>query len=218
MSNRWVGVLVLLAFSRGTIAGFVCGNFSVTTLDVYRYHTANDAFTLANRNAGDAMGDMHYVCTKYDSQTYKMGLISRWTVSANSSWGRYAICNALMNSNRCYGTSAHVGRENAVLRARRGQCTENTYLGSWYSFPEKSECKCGQPVGTDGCMWGGARRLRTATARCVLEERGLGKACEETRGHGPYYRAAAILRAALASTEPEAGGCPEVSPQSELHL
>mmetsp|Transcript_102479 Transcript_102479/g.320306 ORF Transcript_102479/g.320306 Transcript_102479/m.320306 type:complete len:221 (-) Transcript_102479:38-700(-) len=205
--SSWIPLLLPVP---SAIAVQVCQNSKVETLDIYRYHTANDASSLANRNVGDAIGDMHYVCTRYDAKTYKTGFISHWRVAVNTSWGPYAVCNTLLGSNRCFGGGGgHVGRENAVHRAGKGQCNANQGDGSWYSFPEEGACGHGDVVGANGCTWGEARRVRTIAADCVLEERGLAKACDDVCGHGPYEQAAAILEAALASADPARGGCPE---------
>lgn len=190
-----------------------CPSQGVTNLDLYRVHGVSEPLELENRNLGDGLGDMGFFCLMAANDS---SLVSRWTVSADTSWGQYAYC--LYNhyeGNVCYGnTGKKVGRESSLgLGAGhlQGQCSANTDVGSWYSFPAEGQCKDGEAISTNGCTWGDAKRVRTVTASCILQDRGLLKACAAEMGHAPFLRSTAIFEAALASNDPSRGGCPDAN-------
>mmetsp|Transcript_131742 Transcript_131742/g.328529 ORF Transcript_131742/g.328529 Transcript_131742/m.328529 type:complete len:421 (-) Transcript_131742:144-1406(-) len=194
-----------------------CPEGGPRTFSVYRIHGAEEPPELTDRNVGDGLGDMSFVCAIGALEAYRTKLVSSWVLTANASWGQYAYCRFMGGKNSCYGgTGKQVGRESAMGLGKghlQGQCSTNDDTGSWYSFPGTGECLPGAPVGTDGCSWGLALRKRTVAASCILQDRGLAKVCSEERGHAPYTRSAAIFRAALASSDPSKGGCPDVAPR-----
>lgn len=187
-----------------------CPDTGVVNLDLYRIHGAREPLSLTNRNVADALGDVALVCLMDANDA---SYVSRWVISANSSWGQYSYC-LYSGRNVCYSGSTHqVGRESSLGMGQghlRGQCSENSDVGNWFSLPEGGECAPGEGVGTRGCTWGGAKRLRTVAASCILQNRGLQEACSKEMGHAPFQNSAAIFRAALASDDPNRGGCPDV--------
>lgn len=186
-----------------------CESKGTASLELYRVHSAAEPSSLANRNTGDALGDMAFFC---DLGMDESGLVTKWSVEANASWGQYAFCLFAGGKNLCFGhTGKHVGREGPMGLGGpvQGQCSENLELGSWFSFPAEGECQEGSLLGTDGCTWT-AKSERTVTAKCILEDRGLKDVCAQERGHAPMTLAAEIFKAALASADPAQGGCPDV--------
>lgn len=188
-----------------------CPNQGNADLDVYRVHGTTEPLTLENRNVGDALGDLGFFCLMAANDS---SLVSRWTVSANTSWGQYGYC--LYNQktgNVCYGnTGKQVGRESSLGLGEghlQGQCSANKDVGSWYAFPKEGQCGDGEAIGTNGCTWGAAKRIRTVSASCILKDRGLLQACAAEFGHAPFLKATAIFEAALASSDPTHGGCPD---------
>merc|ERR1711865_282084 len=130
------------------------------------------------------------------------------------SWGQYSHCLYLDDNNYCFGSSGkQVGRESAVGLGKgsasvQGQCTPNQDVGSWFSFPTEGLCPDGAQVGDMGCTWS-AKPLRTVSAACILNDRGLKDSCANERGHAPLTKSAAIFKAALESSDPAKGGCPD---------
>lgn len=66
-----------------------CRNQGTVDLDVYRLHGPTEPLKLENRNVGDALGDLGFFCLMAANDS---SLVSRWTLSANTSWGQYAYC------------------------------------------------------------------------------------------------------------------------------
>merc|ERR1712224_643206 len=113
-----------------------CTAEGVVSLDLYRIHSPAEPRSLTDRNLGDALGDMAFVCTMGENDA---SYVSRWTVSANSSWGQYGYCLYVSGKNMCFGGTGHqVGRESAYGLGEghlQGQCSANADVGSWYSLP-----------------------------------------------------------------------------------
>merc|ERR1711957_975742 len=89
----------------------------------------------------------------------------------------------------------HVGRESAMglgKGALQGQCSPNEDVGNWYSIPAAGECAPGDSIGTKGCTWGPAKRLRTIAASCLVD-RGLLDSCQTEVGHAPFLRSEGIF-------------------------
>merc|ERR1719428_386134 len=165
-----------------------CPNQGNADLDVYRVHGTTEPLTLENRNVGDALGDLGFFCLMAANDS---SLVSRWTVSASTSWGQYAYCiHSTVAGNVCYGnTGKRVGRESSLGLGEghvQGQCSANTDVGSWYSFPVEGQCKDGEAIGTNGCTWGSTKLIRTVAASCILQDRGLLKVCAAEMGHAPF--------------------------------
>jgi len=72
--------------------GFVCPQGPVLDMPMYRFHPASD-YSLANHNTADLAGDTAYLCLTASSSS-KDSIASIFTVSVNTTWGRYALCNA----------------------------------------------------------------------------------------------------------------------------
>lgn len=188
----------------------------VEVVDMYRVRSSQEPNVLANRDLGDALGDMAFFCALAGID--ETSIVTHWRVRANSSWGQYSYCLYQSGKNVCYGTTGKlVGRESAIgmgKGAYQGQCSLNDVVGSWYSIPAEGECAEGAPIGSDGCTWSG-KALRSVGAGCILNERGLKQSCAVERGHAPMLKSAAIFRAALASSDPAMGGCPDVEEEEE---
>lgn len=185
-----------------------CPGGTVERLDIYRVRSAQEPNSLLGRNAGDALGDMAFFCSVGGMDESQ--LVTHWSVVANSSWGQYAYCLYSGGENVCFGSSgAQVGRESSMglHGASQGQCTANAAVGSWFSFPPEGACGEGTEVG-DGCTWKAAP-LRTVSAGCILNDRGLKAACDQERGHAPMSKSAEIFARALSSDDPALGGCPD---------
>mmetsp|Transcript_80086 Transcript_80086/g.194152 ORF Transcript_80086/g.194152 Transcript_80086/m.194152 type:complete len:448 (-) Transcript_80086:101-1444(-) len=193
-----------------------CPEVSVEPLMLYRVRSPKEPNTLENRNTGDALGDMAFFCDL--SGLDESQVVTSWSVQANSSWGQYAYCLYNGGKNTCYsGTGRRVGRESALGLGKgrvQGQCSDNADVGSWFSLPADGRCPDGAPIGQSGCTWT-AQPLRTVSARCILEDRGLKASCARERGHAPMLRSAAIFRAALETADPSRGGCPNAGEASE---
>jgi len=192
-----------------------CPSAGVETLNLYRIHTSTEPNDLANRNLGDALGDMAFMCEVSQQGALASNVVTWWQVDTSTDYGQYAYCLFnLHHRNECFGGTANkVGRESAQgagMGHLQGQCSANDDVGSWYSFPAAGQCAAGQPVGTDGCTWGRARPVRTVNASCILHERGLQQACAEERSHAPFRRSTEIFRRSLASSDPSEGGCPDI--------
>jgi hypothetical protein len=188
-----------------------CANGSVETLDVYRVRSPKEPNVLDNRNVGDALGDMAFFCGVGGMDETQV--VTHWSVQTNSSWGQYAYCLYTGGKNICFGnTGEHVGRESAEglgKGAVQGQCSENDVVGSWFSFPANGSCAEGARIGDQGCTWAG-KPCRTVSASCILNDRGLKEACAKERSHAPMTKSAAIFKAALESSDPAQGGCPDI--------
>jgi len=192
-----------------------CRGSGVETLDVYRIFGPPEPPSLDNRNAGDALGDLAFVCTQAAGATYAGKQISAWKVNVSQAYGEYAWCNFDGRENRCKGAAEQmksVGRRSAQLMGAgpcAGQCSSNEDVGSQYSFPSEAKCPTGTRPTAGGCAWSEPRLLRVIEASCLMHERGLLEACAGERGHAPFLRAAAIWEAAFASSDPALGGCPD---------
>jgi len=189
-----------------------CPKDTVESLDVYRVRSAKEPNELANRNLGDALGDMAFFCGVGGMDETQV--VTHWSAQANSSWGQYGYCMYIAGRNVCFGnTGNHVGRESAEglgEGAVQGQCSPNEDVGSWFSFPADGLCPEGARVGDGGCTWT-AKPIRTVSASCILNERGLKDSCASERGHAPMTKSAAIFKAALETSDPTQGGCPDVT-------
>jgi len=187
-----------------------CPAAGVEKMKLYRVRSTKEPSSLDNRNLGDALGDMGFFCSLGGMDETQV--VTSWAVEANSSWGQYAYCLFSGGKNTCYsGTARQVGRESALGMgegALQGQCSKNADVGSWFSMPQEGECPEGATIGMDGCTWR-AQALRTVSARCILEDRGLKASCEKERGHAPMLRSAAIFAAALETADESKGGCPD---------
>lgn len=191
-----------------------CQDAEVTALDVYRiWGGPPEPLELQNRNGGDVLGDLAFVCTQ--ATTYSNKLITHWGVRARQDFGQYALCNFDGKTNHCQGPEdmlLHVGKRSGQMAGRAplmGQCSANEDVGSQYSFPEEAMCPPGVEPSLDSkCSWGMAQALRTVRAECVMEERGLLDACARDRGHAPFQDAVTVWLEAFA--DPAEGGCPEV--------
>jgi hypothetical protein len=181
------------------------------------------AFELTNRNAADANGAISILCLeRFNPGGLNTSLLSAWDVSANASFGKYAHCNfdSEQRKNYCAGGDFHqVGREYALCGISPGtgekcpgQCTQNEDYGSWYSLPLGGKCSS-RSVATmlEGCTWS-ARPLRVVHASCViksLQNQGMCKAWWQPTSPADFNQAAAVLEAALSSSDPHHGGCPD---------
>lgn len=200
-----------------------CPRGRVRELDLYRVHGASEPATLANRDLGDASGDMAFFCAFNAFKSLGGSLVTRWRVRVNSSYGQYSYCLYHGGSNSCMGggPGKEVGRESALGSGSgrlQGQCSPNWDVGSWFSFPADGQCAPGQPVGSGGCTWAAAAPVRTVTAACILQDRGLLKSCAREFGHPPFRRSIAIFKAALASSDPARGGCPDAAATGDVVL
>merc|ERR1740121_1640300 len=195
-----------------------CEDKQVAPLDLYRIWGLPEPLDLQNRNTGDVLGDLSFVCTQGYSEAYRSKLITHWRVNVSHDFGQYSLCNydAKVGRNMCIGPPEQlrrVGRRGGQLQgqgALLGQCTDNDDVGSQYSFPGEAMCAPGANPGVSGgCAWGGAAAVRTVDASCIMEDRGLLDACKHEVGHAPFLAAARIWEAAFASDDPSQGGCPE---------
>eukprot|EP00440_Ansanella_granifera_P072652 gb/GFBE01078839.1/.p1 GENE.gb/GFBE01078839.1/~~gb/GFBE01078839.1/.p1 ORF type:complete len:455 (+),score=73.31 gb/GFBE01078839.1/:1-1365(+) len=193
-----------------------CPDKDVETLDSYRIFGVGEPKDLTNRDAGDVLGDVSFICTQGSGASYRSKLITHWSVRVRKTFGQYALCNFNGTNNVCSGAPAQlaqVGRRGSQFQARgpvQGQCSPNTDVGSQYSFPEAAKCGPGELPGPDAaCAWGDARPLRTVWASCVMEDRGLLKMCEQEFGHAPFSKSAQIFQAAFETDDPALGGCPD---------
>lgn len=197
-----------------------CPHTATKSFSVYRVHSDREPESLENRDTGDALGDMAFFCSL--ASLDETQLVTKWAVQANSSWGQYAYCLYQGGKNMCYGsTGKHVGRESALglEGAAQGQCSANSVVGSWFAFPSEGHCPEGVPIGAGGCTWT-ATVARTVSARCIVRDRGLADSCARERGHAPMVKSAEIFRAALETSDPRLGGCPDAgsaaAPESQM--
>uniref|UniRef100_A0A7S4T8T1 Uncharacterized protein n=1 Tax=Alexandrium monilatum TaxID=311494 RepID=A0A7S4T8T1_9DINO len=201
-----------------------CNNTRVSTISVYRIFGSPEPLELQNRDTGDILGDLSFVCTQGSGEAYRSKLITHWRVNVSLAFGQYAVCNFNGTANDCLGDPAmlkSVGRRSGQMQGSGpllGQCSPNDDVGSQYSFPTAAMCPPGVSPGRDVCAWGGAVSVRTVAASCVMEDRGLLQACTRDIGKAPFTDAENVWKAAFASEDPEKGGCPEVPypPSSRL--
>jgi len=188
---------------------------AAASLMLYRVRSLKEPNSLENRNLGDALGDMAFFCDIAGPDETQV--VTSWSVQANTSWGQYAYCLYSGGRNTCYsGTGKQVGRESAMGLGEghlQGQCSDNADVGSWFSMPAEGKCPEGAPLGRDGCTWT-AKPLRTVSAKCIVEDRGLKAMCAQERGHAPMLQSTAIFRKALESADPSRGGCPDAGEAS----
>jgi len=199
-----------------------CEETGTTNLDVYRIHSLAEPFSLEDRNIGDALGDMAFTCLSNGSGFGGASVVSWWKVEVSNAFGQYGYClyDSVGHKNYCHGgTGIKVGRESALGQGvghLQGQCSANLDVGNWYSLPAAGQCANGQPMGTDGCTWRNAQRVRTVNISCIMNERGLTRSCKEEFSHAPLSKSAAIFVAALASGDSAQGGCPDITPPTEV--
>merc|ERR1711879_71523 len=92
--------------------------------------------TPAGQNGGDLAGQ------SMTAMMYSSKYIAVYSVTHNTSYSQYAMCNYISNGNKgnsCIGGGKTIGRI-AVFRQCNGkplcgQCTPNDEEGSWISFP-----------------------------------------------------------------------------------
>lgn len=192
----------------------LCPYTGIQTLNLYRIHSAKEPNQIENRNAGDALGDLSFMCEKDGAAKFKDALVTHWRLETNASWGQYSYCFFADGHNKCSGGGMHIGRESSWglgAGALQGQCSDNDDVGSWYALPADGECGPGEPIGTNGCTWTGAKAMRTVLASCIFNDRRLTEVCAEERDHQPYRKAVEVLVQALASDDPSQGGCPDAA-------
>uniref|UniRef100_A0A7S4T935 Uncharacterized protein n=1 Tax=Alexandrium monilatum TaxID=311494 RepID=A0A7S4T935_9DINO len=193
-----------------------CNDTRVATISVYRIFGSPEPMELQNRDTGDVLGDLSFVCTQGSGAAYRSKLITHWRVNVSLAFGQYAICNYNGIANACLGPPAmlrSVGRRSGQMQGSGpllGQCSPNDDVGSQFSFPAAGMCPPGVSPGLGSCSWGGAVPVRTVAARCVMEDRGLLAACARDIGRAPFTDAAKVWEAAFASEDPATGGCSEV--------
>jgi len=194
-----------------------CADRGVSTIDVYRVYESAEPLALEDRNAGDTLGDLAFICIRGAVAGEADNLVAHWKVNVSHAFGQYARCNFNGTRNSCIGPKAQltsVGRRGGVgfggMGDVAGQCSPNLDVGSQFSFPTEARCPPGvTPGASSGCAWGDAVHVRTVRAACLLNERGLMAACAREVGHAPFSEAARIWAAAFASDDPARGGCPE---------
>jgi len=193
-----------------------CETQGVAKLELYAAYSQEGNLSRAN----DALSTAADFCLRAASHSglSSSGLLSKWQVEANASWGQYAYCGPSEGGGGgCFGHSGkHVGRQGALGPGggMGGQCSANSDIGSVFSFPTEGRCPEGAQLGSGGCTWK-AYVARTVSYKCLFEDRELKYACGRERGHAPMARSAAIIQAALASADPARGGCPD-APQHGL--
>jgi len=182
--------------------GFVCSNGSIETLELYRFHPISD-WVWSNRNFADLIGDTEYLC--FAGNSGEDQLITQLVMRVNTSWGQYALCN----NNECVGLNLfNVGRE-ATLGLENdngGQCTPNTVLGSWFSFPAAGECLDDSTM--ENCSWRFEKVLKTISVTC-LTNLSFFEACKLDTGF-PFPKASHIFSNAFRYEDPSQGGCPSL--------
>jgi len=175
----------------------------VETVQFYRFHTED--YSLDNTNVADGLGDATFVCLA--ASFSNDSLVSLYSVSVNTTWGQYALCNF----NVCVAEQHHlVGQEApSGFTHDGGQCNLTTGLGNWYSLDDGGKCSPDSPVGTDGCTWQELALNKTITASC-LTQIGFFNACIADGGP-PFLKAASVFEGAFLSDDPSKGGCPAVN-------
>lgn len=206
-----------------------CESDIISTLHVYRVFGPLEPMRLENRNAGDILGDLSFMCTQGSSNSYRSKFITKWSVRVSNAWGQYSLCNYNGRGNVCSGVASQlhrVGRRASQLAGSAGgqgdfggQCTPNIDVGSQYSFPEEGRCSPGkEPTPGGECVWGSVKPIRTVTAKCLMEDRGLMDVCSREFGHAPFSESAKIFDDAFASEDPAKGGCPDASPNQLINM
>lgn len=201
----------------------LCAENKLKSFDVYRLQARDEPLDLLNKNAGDLLGDLFFACVTMRQKEDRR--VVRYSVLANVSFGQFNQCqwDPVKKVNYCSGDPGkQVGRgspENLGGNPRGGQCSMNEETGSWYSFPASGECRAGEMIGTNGCTWR-AQLQHVVELSCVMSARGLAASCKKEKGKPPFNNSAEIFRAALASNDPEKGGCPypAPSPSSLVYL
>lgn len=193
-----------------------CEDEGTSTLDVYRIFGPPEPQELTNRDAGDVMGDLSFICTQGSGHAYQEKLITHWRVKVSNAFGQYALCNFNGTANQCDGTPEmlrRVGRRSSQMQThlpKGGQCAQNEQVGSQFSFPEAALCPPAEEPSSRGCAFAEPVAVKTIRASCLFFERGLLETCKADFGHVPYARSQLVWEAAFASEDPELGGCPHV--------
>eukprot|EP00439_Symbiodinium_sp_Y106_P055851 s672_g7.t2 len=197
-----------------------CEDEEVETLDIYRIFGKGEPQVLSNRDTGDVLGDVSFICTQGSGAEYESKFITHWKVNVSKAFGqlrpRYALCNFNGTANVCIGQGSQlkrVGRRGSQIQSGKkaiGQCDPNIDVGSQYSFPEAGQCPPNVvPSEASGCYWANPRPVRTVAANCVMQDRKLLEVCKKEFGHAPFTESAAIFKDALASADLTKGGCPD---------
>ena len=92
-----------------------CEGRGVETLQLYRIGGA-EPLELRNRNTGDDLGDLSFLCTQDSGAQYQQKLVTWWSVEVNTSYGQYALCNFNGTRNVCSsGALDRVGRRGSQM-------------------------------------------------------------------------------------------------------
>jgi hypothetical protein len=185
---------------------FFCPNGTIEIQEFYRFHPLFD-WNLSNHNAADLLGDTAYICLS--PKILHDQLISLLQVQVNTSWGQYAYCN----NHSCLGLNIHsVGREASFGNGlnHSGQCSPNTELGSWFSFPSGGECNEDQEIGNQSCTWKLVKRVKTISILCLYSHSFL-NACKLS-----YENAKRVLNNAFQFDDKSKGGCPPINRNNDM--
>jgi len=201
-----------------------CAEGGVDFIKVWRIWAPPEPLSLANKNAGDVMGDLSFICAEASAEGYSGKLVTEWSIQVNTHWGAYSLCNYNGSANVCSGgPQSHllVGRRGAQVAGRgpgAGQCAANSDIGSQFSFPAEAACDDGvaPSLAPGSCAWGMATPVRTVAASCIMQDRGLIEACKRDYGHAPFQEASAVFRKSFLSADPAQGGCPDVDPSEAV--
>jgi hypothetical protein len=186
------------------VLGSSSGSQTCPLSPVQSFHTFKNqpgTDTIANENTADDLGEVAWLCMhgpKYPNNPF----VSRYSVTANTTWSLYAQCNEGLCMEQSPPVSNTPGRQcpgcndpNSGL----GQCAANSDTGSWLSWPREHQCGPGEVPGA-GCGWSYGGSDRTIEVSC-LADRGLFALC------GNLTKAAVVFNKAF---DPETG-CPNVS-------
>ena len=125
----------------------------VVNMTMYRFHSASD-YSLTNHNTADLAGDTGYLClTGYTSS--KDSIISIFVVSVNSTWGRYALCNA----GSCALERARLAAAARTTSYRARQMRSRRVRGH-----QSIDCWPGSHGSTDGLLWPMPKQSRCVAA------------------------------------------------------
>eukprot|EP00443_Scrippsiella_acuminata_P071094 CAMPEP_0115434552 /NCGR_PEP_ID=MMETSP0271-20121206/33204_1 /TAXON_ID=71861 /ORGANISM="Scrippsiella trochoidea, Strain CCMP3099" /LENGTH=415 /DNA_ID=CAMNT_0002859985 /DNA_START=150 /DNA_END=1395 /DNA_ORIENTATION=+ len=170
-----------------------CPEGGPRTFSVYRIHGAEEPPELTDRNVGDGLGDMSFVCAIGALEAYRTKLVSSWVLTANASWGQYAYCRFMGGKNSCYGgTGKQVGRESAMGLGKghlQGQCSTNDDKGVGTAFQAlASVCLVHQLVLTAAhgdLRCASERWLQAASCRTAASRRYVPRSAAMLHTHAP---------------------------------
>lgn len=153
----------------------LCTGHGVVNLTVYR--GTNFIGGLENRDTSDAAGQGVTLGSPWSPSFIQSKYYVQFHIEVDSAFGPWRDCNFKDGRNQCTAPqSPSLARAATRMSSEQlegspgsmGQCDDNKYVGSWYTFPEEGKCKPGEQVGAGGCTWRVVGRPKAVRMACVI--------------------------------------------------